>query len=424
MEELWSSQGMFYALRRDFSFYVQIRIEMDHSIGRSALRRALEPTIARYLYFRVKLVRRGEELCLVPNDKAFLLYEDVSAPTLEPDKNNDYLLRVAAAGNQINFCICHALADGRGLFPFLKTLFYYYWQENFGRDPGMSEVRLVGDRLSEEECQDPYRRLEKMGSGAVTPNTRPQVFFHLPQVPDPLGNKYTCRFSTDRDTLMGHVKQAGGTPNAWIAQMLSAVIAAEHPERKEDIGAGVVMDLRPALQVRNSHHCSVSMILISYAEGMEQPEEQRTMWYRQQIAKGSTLCERQKHAAYGQQGIHRLKNLTTMQERIKLSREILDRGSSYASFTVSYIGQENLGEVNEHIRFLDAISDVRVPTISAQIMSFGSRFFFDLNQNFADARYALGLIHQLELAGVPCTDYQRLVLPPVPFVDVERLRET
>ena len=421
MEELLSSQCMFYSLCRDFSFFVQIRIELDQPVNLEALRRALAPAIARYPYFQVKLIRRGEKLCLVRNHKPFLLYDDVFAPTLEPDKNNDYLLRVSAAGNLLNLCICHALGDGRGIFPLIKTLLHYYWLENFGRAPGIPDVRLAGDGPTEEECQDPYRKLANEKIPPAAPQNMPGTFFHVPQVPDPAGRKYSCRFSTSRDDLMKRVRQAGGSPNAWIAQLLSEVIAAEHPERKEDIGAGVIMDLRPALQVKTSHHCLVSMIPLSYEAGLAQPEKQRTAWYRQQILRGSTLSERQKHTESSRQFSHLLKTLPTMQERITTSRTALNRGSSYVSFTVSYIGQEDLGEANEHIRFLDVLSDVQVPTISTAIISFGPRFFFNLNQNFADERYALGLLRRLTAAGISCADYQRIVVPPVPFIDLEKL---
>lgn len=125
-EELWSSQCLFYSLSDTFSNFEQMKYEMDREIRTDSLQKALDTAILRYPYFKVKLVRKGEELLLVDNDAPLLVYDDADSPTLETEKNNGYLFRVSAKGNVISLCFCHAIADGRGVMPFYQTVLHYY----------------------------------------------------------------------------------------------------------------------------------------------------------------------------------------------------------------------------------------------------------------------------------------------------------
>ena len=423
MEELWSSQGMFYALHKDFPFALQFRLTFDFPLDRAALTKALAVTIARYPYLKVKMKRQAEEICLADNEKPFLLYEDVAAPTLDPVQNNDYLLRVSAAGNRLTLCICHALVDGRGFVPFLKTLLHYYWAERFGRDSGIPAVRLLGDSLNDEESRDPYLAFRGQVQEPLPPASHVPEVFQLSRTMDAAGRKYVSCFRMDADEFMNYVHRVGGTPNALAAQLLSEVIAEVHPERQADISVGVAMDLRPALGVSCSHHCSVSLISLSYEKGQQQLPGQRTAWYRREIKQGSSLEAQRTHAAYSQVFIHRLKSLPTMQEKMNVSRTAVEQGMARSTFTVSYIGQEDLGEINEHLCFMEIVSDSAIPTLTVIISSCGKWFFFVLNQNFADDRYVRGLLHRFEAIGISCIDVQQQIVPPVPFMDLEEVPE-
>ena len=421
MEELWSSQGMFYTLRKDFPFAIQFRVMFDFSLERAALTKALATTIARYPYLKVKMKRQAEEICLINNEKPFLLYADVAEPTLDPVQNNDYLLRVSASGNRLTLCICHAIVDARGIFPFLKTLLYYYWIESFGRKPRIPAVRLLGDCWKDEESRDPYWAFRGQKQKTLLPVSHTQEFFHLSRTMDDVGRKYIYCFRTDVDEFMKYTHRVGGTPNALIAQLLSEVIADVHPERQADICAGVVMDLRPTLGVSDSHHCSVSLISLSYEKGQLQPADQRTAWYRREIKQGSSWEIQQEHIAYTQAAFYRLKALPTMQDKMRISRRGIEQGSAHSTFTVSYIGQEDLGELNEHICFIEMFSDMAVPSLTVGVTSCGKWFFFTLNQNFVDDRYASGLLRRFEAIGISCTDVQQQLVPPVPFVDLAKV---
>ena len=123
MEELWSSQCLFYSMSETYTNFAQFRNRLDEKIDRDILQRALDTTMCRYPYFKVKLMRRGEELVLVENEEPMLVYDDADAPTMEPAQNHNQLIRVSAAGDVFPadrvFCAISAMrsrpATGRKL---------------------------------------------------------------------------------------------------------------------------------------------------------------------------------------------------------------------------------------------------------------------------------------------------------------------
>ena len=94
-------------MSKELSNFVQIRTEFDEEIDKGVLEGALKQAIVRYPYFKVKTAREEEELVLEENTAPLCVYDDADAPTLEPEKNQDYLFRVSAAGKMINISFLH-----------------------------------------------------------------------------------------------------------------------------------------------------------------------------------------------------------------------------------------------------------------------------------------------------------------------------
>ena len=419
MTELGPSACLFYILDKDFAFYVQSRIELDEPVDHDQMQHALDMTISRYPYFKVKLVKNGERYCLDVNDKPFLLYDDPESMTLAPAANNDYLLRVSAVGRLLNVCFCHAMTDGRGLLPFIKTLLYYYSLYHYNTDPEMSDVRLAGDKIPEEEVADPFAAFDTSSIKIPEQKSDVPAVFRLPNEIDPEKRVFTYTFWTDCDKFMDYSRSIDGSPNALLSLYMCRALAQIYPEHIDDIVTGVACDLRKALGVKNSHQCTVSMIPIRYGKKLAGFDTSRAETViRGRILVGSDEDFIKPSIAQSKMFYAYINSQPTLQKKAAVSKGAVENGVCRATASVSYPNKQDYGKMNSHIRSFYILCNSIKQSLGLEIASFGNRFFFAVQQGFDDDRYADELKHQMEIEGIECRDYKKTILPNVPFMDL------
>jgi hypothetical protein len=418
-EELYSSQVIFYSLNKKFSMYVQCRIELDEQIDRNQMQKAADETISRYPYFRVMLSRIGERYVLENNDAPFLVYDDPEKPTLEPDKNNRYLIRISASGTLLNICFCHALTDGRGIFPFVKTLLYYYAVQQYKIDPQMKDVRLAGEPVSEEEINDPYLAFDASSADMASLRENQELVFRLPDQDDPSGTYFIHTFHTDCKGFMDFAHNVDGSPNALSVLFLYRMLVKLFPEHAKDIVVSVAVDMRKALGVSNSHHCSVSIIPMRYDERMTAMSTDKVETViRGRIIVGSDDDRLAQSIAGAKYFYGYVSSMKTLAEKTAASAAATEKGSESFTAAVSYPGQQDYGMMNNHIKSFYILANNRVPMLDIEIASFGKDFYFAVLQGFDDDRYADELKKQMEAEGIRCCDYRKQIIPNVPFMDL------
>jgi hypothetical protein len=419
MTELGPSACLCYILSKDFSFYVQSRIELDEPIDHDQMQHALDMTISRYPYFKIKLVKNGERYCFDANDKPFLLYDDPERMTLAPDANNDYLLRVSAAGCLVNVCFCHSITDGRGLLPFIRTLLYYYSLYHYNTDPGMTDVRRAGEPIPEEEYADPFDAFDTSAIKMPEQKADTAAVFRLPNEMDAERRVFAYTFWTDCDKFMAYSRTIDGSPNALLALYMCRALAKFYPEHTEDIVTGVACDLRKALGVKNSHQCTVSMIPIRYGKKLAEFSTDRAETViRGRIIVGSDEDFIRPALAQSKMFYSYINSRQTLQEKAAVSRAAVEKGVCRATASVSYPNQQDYGTMNSRIRSFYILCNSIKQSLGLEICSFGNRFFFAVQQGFDDDRYADELRRQMEAEGIVCKDYKKEILPNVPFMDL------
>lgn len=412
-EELWSSQCLFYSLSDTFSNFEQMKYEMDREIRTDSLQKALDTAILRYPYFKVKLVRKGEELLLVDNDAPLLVYDDADSPTLETEKNNEYLFRVSAKGNVISLCFCHAIADGRGVMPFYQTVLHYYWLYAEGEDSHAAGVRLSGDVIPEEEIADPVLGYQPDGRAEALPAKNGSVF-RLPIQKDPSGLKHLYSFSMDSDAFIRYSHEIDGSPNAIFALFMSRAIRKFHPEA-DNIVAGIAADFRHTVHKPQAHHCLIGLLHLPYLPKMDRMNITTcaTCFRGAMILQNDDTVVRA-GLVQSQQFYGYLKSLKTLQEKCAVSLGAVERGSGSATFTVSYTGKQDYGAINPHIRCMTPVVDSSVIELTIEIFSIDKIFFVTVEQNFKNDMYVREMLRQLEEQGIVCHDYRERSMPFVP----------
>jgi len=418
MEELLSSQCMFYSMTETFSNFTQMRNHMDEEVDVPSLDRALQTTILRYPYFKVKLVRKGEELFLAENRKPLLIYPDVESPTMAPEKNNDYLFRISAAGDIINISFCHAISDGGGIMPFIKTLLHYYFVCKLGEESGASDLRLSGDPVPPLEVRDYLLDFKPDPDVLVLPQKDSEVF-SLPVQVDPSGARHVFLFTLDSRAFMKYSHEIDGSPNALMALFMARAVRKVHPQ-EDHIVAGVAANYRKASGNLYGYQCNVGLLKLRYLPKMDSMDISTcATCFRGGIILQSDDSVVKRSLAGAQQLCRYIKSLKTLEEKCEVSWNVVLKGSSGDTFTVSYVGKQDFGKISSHIRFMEAVVDGIGSHMAVEIMCIGGNFFITVTQDFADPVYVKEMVKEMEAEGIHCEGFREETVPyedgPVPL---------
>lgn len=423
MKELWSSQVLFYSQTDHFGNFVELIYDFDFEIEKEKMQQALDTTIQRYPYFKVKLVRHGEECVLDDNDKPLVIYEDVEYPTLKPEENNEYLLRICVKGKKLGICFSHAMADGRAIMPFIKTLLHYYWHFAFNEESMMPDVRLSDSVIPEEETAEPKPPASELSLAPAAKKEAPPAY-QLPEEKDKDGNQYVFHFTMNADAFIRYSHEMDGSPNALIALFTSRAVHALHPDA-ENIIAGVSVDFRAAMHAKQATGCHIGLLYVPYMPKKMDAMDITTLatCYRGSIIMQSdpellldNLNKSQQFYAY-------LKGMKTMQEKVQLCSMLVNQASVTDTFTVSYIGKEDYGKIGAHIVRGRTIVDGHVTKLCIEIMNVNDKFFITLTQNMPTDIYVKALMKQLEEADIACTDYAAYKMPAIKVADILDFKE-
>ena len=151
------SLAMFYGASRDFANAFSVRVTLKNPIEPEPLRRALDRAMERYPYFAVRLAVQGGALVLEDNPLPVTIVKGPEPARLNTAASNYHLVGVSYERTSVIFGAFHALTDGAGAFPWIKTVLYYYLCETEGRTLDPAGVRLAGEEIPEGELEDPFQ---------------------------------------------------------------------------------------------------------------------------------------------------------------------------------------------------------------------------------------------------------------------------
>lgn len=163
---------------KEHTAVMRITAVLTEPITISCLFKAIEQTVTRFHYFKVRL-RRGffwyyleqidESIMPLPDDempcRAFML-----------NKENKLLLRILVYKNRLSVEFSHILTDGYGSLTFLKSILLFYFREKGIIDTTQIDDFLISD-IDKEEFEDAYCRYFKENIPPVV--SQPKAF-HLP----------------------------------------------------------------------------------------------------------------------------------------------------------------------------------------------------------------------------------------------------
>ena len=431
-----------YAAGPDLLGTIRMCITMTDPVDPELLAAALKKATPRFPYFAVRLVKRAaecsdpdrliEEYILKPNPLPFVVSPGGRAVVLGSPESNWHLNAFAYDGNRLYIDSSHFITDGNGIFPFIRTILFYYLSAlhtEAGLDPvqfGLADAPAPDTDDGATADDYPYPEEPLPGEPTVIA-TRPAEIFKLPDQPQGYpDNQATTQpkqtvqpqhpwvsfvFRIRQSELMSYVSGVDGSPASFVASLMFKAIAQLHPDNRLPVVCGMQHQFRHALGRPDSHMCHVNIVPMTYPASLagKDIEMLNTIGRGMLILRAdgaSDIVTINRHI----QNDRLIRSLTLPEKQAHMRRELL-AGIGENTFEVSYTGRVDWGGLERYI--VDAVPFLDMTLsggISVEIFSVGDIFSVNIMQRSTDPKYAERFAELLEASGI-----EFAALAPEPF---------
>ena len=375
------------------------QIRMNDEIDHSALSAAVDETMERYPYFRVRYEEHEGDFYVTENELPFEAFETDELIPLGGEQNNFYLLGVTHHGRNIDVSFHHGLADGRGVKSFVETLIYYYCQAAYGSIADSDGILTNADEMSLSEicepCGEKYE-VDKTKLGKIEGVSRKG--FTLPETREPKSThrRFELRFS--QNDFISFCKKNGASPVVMLSIMMSSAIKELYPECNEVINSNFPVDARAALGAEGTYKNCVKSISLPYGEkeqGMSLEELCRHYKRLMDLQREPERCKDEFNKIIMLLNI--IDHLHSFKKKRMIMRFLDDL--KLDTYLISYIGQFKLNENEQYVDSVHLFSDCSDGLVMNMTCQCGD-FCIDLVQDFEGDKYVNALAAQFEKAGI------------------------
>ena len=400
--------NLLYAAGPELINTIRMELVMTEPVDPAALRAALKPTAARYPYFAVKLVRRASEYVMEPNPLPFVVSPGGKTVALGTAESNHHLFAFAWNGRRLYLDTTHFVTDGNGLFPFLKTLLYYYLHALHPEACfDTADIALAGDIIPFEEADDDPYPAAPLDTEPIGKLSRPAEIFMLDDQPQgyAYAQSWTAfRYRIRQTDMMRFLSSVDGSPATFIASLMYRVITDLHPDNRLPLVCGMQHQFRSALGKPRSHMCHVNVVPMVYPDRLrgKRIEQLNTIARGTLILRADdandvlTVNEHIRNEAL-------LRDLTLAQKHAHM-RDVIRNGIGKNTFEVSYTGRVAWSGLDQYVLSVFPFFDLTLSGgISLEIFSVNDSFSVNLMQRSTDPGYADRFAALLRENGIPYT---------------------
>ena len=108
-------------------------ISLNDPVDGEILRAVVEELRVRFPYFYVRPAYRGSDLVTVPNALPMTVRNTWEPISLNSEESNYHLAAWKYENHRLSFEIPHAMTDGAGVLPYIKSAMYLYLSRATGK---------------------------------------------------------------------------------------------------------------------------------------------------------------------------------------------------------------------------------------------------------------------------------------------------
>lgn len=377
---------------------------MKDEVDGTVLERAVQTAIRRFPYFQISLIRDGEDLIQVKDDRPITVRRWQGPALLGSEETNGHVLMVSYEEKQIIFEVSHYLTDGAGFSPFVRSVLYYYLCGYYGRTFKADGIYLTETPFFPGELGDPYADVDF--------RTVEPPLYHYKKgellVPDDIeievGQGNTVYYvDIDEERFMEHAKKNGASPSSMFSLLLMRTFRRLCPQSGKKIVCGIGTNQKAVMGVRYNYRMGSSRVYVDYPKETESWDDERLSV----VTRGSILLQNQPENVLEHEKLMRgldakTKLIPTLKERCVRSGIRKYAMPVSSTYDVSYVGRMDWGEMDPYITGI--YSEVNFLTgnmMLAEINAIHGKLCIALMQGFEDGKVIHELLHILKEMDIP-----------------------
>jgi len=356
LKKIQSGAMHFYIKEKGMS--VMIQMEMADPVDCALLQKALDRTIVRYPYFRVKAVWKDDDIWLADNDAPMVVEDSSEMRRLGSPEIHYHLLEVHAHDHMIYLHFHHGIADGNGMFPMARTLLYTYLCAYYHRDfAPTASINLPDSPIDPGEYAEtvPEEFLPPMDEPTIP---APKKMYGLPEY-RLTGRKtwFITHVSFPMKEFMRFMKSVDASPAIMLSIFMSQAVERVHPEHEEEIVTQLIWNFRDEIGLPKTHCNCASHVFLTYNDRVKKlPLDRQGTCFRgmtfAQIGEAEAIEKVNQLVGLGKM----LDNAKGFEQKAGIMRQI--GGSIGQTYMTSYTGQLGMGECEEKIRAMHLYTTV------------------------------------------------------------------
>jgi hypothetical protein len=379
----------FYEPFLDFSMpehqnILGVILSLRDPVDGEILRRAVEEMRVRFPYFYVKAMHKGNDLAAVPNDLPMTVRNTWEPIRLHSEASNRHLAAWKYEGRRMAFEIHHALTDGPGVLPYIKSTMFLYLSKVTGQAFDPAGFRLPGDVIPDSETGNPFSGLDIDNAEAPLYQKRPiPGFFRITGAAGSGKTVFYVKLSEAQ--VMQYCRDYDGSPNAIMSVLLAKAARRWDPGCEKTITVSVCVDRKAVLGNYNNYRMFTGEAILDFPKGrdMEDPAKACT------IARGQLMLQVQPE---------------NVLREIKQMKRMLPPPSpdiAQASICVSYVNSRSFGPLDPWIEEMYVVTSLsKITDILCEITCINRHFFLAFMQPFSSGKYFRCFLDELDAAGI------------------------
>ena len=379
----------------------RVTVKTKDMVDEPILKEAVEKTMKRYPYFAMQIDKGENEIFFADNPRPMVVLHRDDPPVLGSEEVNGHLLNISWWKNKIHIDVYHALTDGGGIYPLIKTLLYYYCSAYYEMELSAEGIRLSDDPVDPKEWEDPaIAELEEDPFCVVQKWQKPGfqlkdggkagISEHCIVYNIRIQEKEFMRFNMSND----------GSPGTIIALFLSRAIEKLHPVKEDPVVIAMCVNQRKALKAPLAHQSLVGDVRLVYSDKMKKLSfmDQATS-YRGMVALQSDPDIVREEIKEYQQIVRDLEALPTLEEKHQYAVDRMDLLTSYFTATISYVGKTDMGEAEQFIQEFHVLPSTALPSsatpLTLELSAMNGSFYVNFMQYFPEDCYLKAFIREL-----------------------------
>ena len=291
----------------------------------------------------------------------------------------------------------HALSDGAGVIPYIKSAVYLYLCRKTGLALDPDGIRLPGDVIPESETGNPFAGLDIDGA-KVPMYTKPPIgdFYRVNDGEDNEQQLHCIKIAESE--LIRYCRDYDGSPNAMIAVLLARAAKEYAPENDKTVSVAVAIDYKAMLGTYDNYRMYANVVELDFPKNRSLDDLMKSCT----AARGQMMLQAQPENALWAVKNRKLnfEKLSQLPLEVKLGAVAKSAGSMRWSFTVSYVNSRSFGSTDPYIDAVYAIAEPGVSDISCEIFCNNHNFVLSISQTFTADRFIELFLKELSSVGI------------------------